>query len=199
MNSENRSAKRGIPLPEYQEVLYWKISEKPLRLVIMNVAGMLLLVPWGGIFFWLAVTLGRLPKSVELSSPSRLLIALSILLLVLVLHELIHGFIMGIFGARPQFGVMWKEAMFYATSPGFAYPRAQYLRVALAPLVVLSLLAVLAIAVLAGTAWTALVAFVATFNAAGSVGDLWIAAVVLRYPSHAYVVDERDGVRIFLL
>ncbi len=198
MNSESREIKRGTPPPGYQEVLYWKISGKPLRLVIMNLVGAFLLVPFGGIFFWLAFTLGRLPKSIELSSPSGLLIALAVLLLMLVLHELVHGVIMGIFGARPQFGMMWKEAMFYATSPGFAYPRRQYLAIALAPLVVISLLAVLAMVLLAGTGWVTLVAFVATFNAAGSIGDLWIATIVLRYPSHTYVVDERDGVRIFL-
>jgi hypothetical protein len=88
--------------------------------------------------------------------------------------------------------------MFYATSPGFAYPRSQFIAVALAPLVVLSLLAILGMVALAGTAWVVLFAFVATFNAAGAVGDMWITAVVLRYPPHAFVVDERDGVRIFL-
>jgi hypothetical protein len=93
---------------------------------------------------------------------------------------------------------MWSKMMFYATSPGFAYPRGKFITVALAPLVVVSLLAILAMALLAGTAWVALLAFVATFNAAGAVGDMWIAAVVLRYPSHAYVVDEKDGMRIFL-
>ena len=198
MNPEKPPVNRGIPPPGYQEALYWKISGKPLRLVILNLLGTILLIPWGGIFFWLAATLGRLPRSIELSSPSRLLIALTVLIMVLILHELVHGVMMLFFGARPHFGIMWKEAMFYATSPGFAYPRGQYLLVALAPLVVISLLAVLAMILLAGTAWVALAAFVAMFNAAGSIGDLWISLVVLHYPAHAYVIDERDGIRIFL-
>ena len=31
-----------------------------------------------------------------------------------------------------------------------------------------------------------------------AIGDLWIAIIVLRYASTAYVIDERDGVRVFL-
>jgi len=51
---------------------------------------------------------------------------------------------------------------------------------------------------LMGTAWVALFAFCATINAGGAIGDLWIAKIVLRYPASAYIMDERDGVRVFL-
>jgi len=30
------------------------------------------------------------------------------------------------------------------------------------------------------------------------VGDLWITTIVLRYPATAYVIDEKDGIRVFL-
>jgi hypothetical protein len=51
---------------------------------------------------------------------------------------------------------------------------------------------------LAGTPWVLPLAVSAAINAAGAVGDLWISRVVLRYPKESFVMDERDGVRIFL-
>lgn len=182
----------------YGEVLYWKISDKLSRILFMNLLSIPLFVFAGGIFMGLAVSLGRMSDSVSSSTPANGLVFLVALPLTLVLHELIHGMSMQIFGAHPKYGFLWKALAFYATSPGFAFPRRQYLIIAVAPLILLSLVAVLLIGLLSGTAWVFVIAFAATLNAAGAIGDLWISAVVLRFPAHAYVVDERDGMRIFL-
>ena len=40
------------------------------------------------------------------------------ILLALGLHELTHGLVMQVFGAKPKYGILWKEMMLYATSPG---------------------------------------------------------------------------------
>jgi hypothetical protein len=53
--------------------------------------------------------------------------------------------------------------------------------------------------ILQGTAWVALLAICGVVNASGAVGDMWITMIVLRYESTAYVMDERDGIRVFLL
>jgi hypothetical protein len=87
--------------------------------------------------------------------------------------------------------------MFYATSPGYAFRRNDYLVVILAPLVGLSLLALMVI-LFAPPEVALLLALCATVNGAGAVGDLWILLITLRYPERAYVMDERDGMRIFL-
>jgi hypothetical protein len=106
---------------------------------------------------------------------------------------------MRLFGARPRYGVLWKYGMFYATAPGYAFQRNEYLCIALAPLAALSVFAVLAMPLLSGSYALWLVVLGATANAAGAIGDLWIAAIVFtRYPPHAFVIDERDGMRIFL-
>ncbi len=186
----------GVP-PGYQEVLYWKISDKPSRLVALQILAIPLLVLTGGIFFGLASILGALPGGFSFSTGGVILAIVSIVLTI-ILHELVHGITMRALGARPQYGVMWDKLMFYATSPGHAYRRAGYIAVALAPLLALSVVAVLGMMLFAGSAWVVLLALCATMNASGAIGDLWILTVVLRYPSHAYVVDERDGVRIFL-
>ena len=43
-----------------------------------------------------------------------------------------------------------------------------------------------------------MIALGAVVNFAGAVGDLWIAWIVFRYPEQVVVVDERDGMRVFL-
>ena len=188
----------GQPPPGYREVLYWKITEKKSRTLLMNLLSFPLFILSSIVFIWLAVNVGRMPKEIDLSIPAAGMPVLLALLLVLVLHELVHGLCMRFFGAHPKYGILWKALAFYATSPGYAFPRWQYLIIALAPLVALSLLAVLLMILLAGTAWVALIAFVAAVNAAGAIGDLWITTIVLRYPAYAYMMDERDGVRVFL-
>ena len=185
-------------LPDnYQEVLYWRVTEKPGRVITLNILGLFLFVVFGSIFSALATSVGKLPSQSEFGLGGISMIIIGILL-TLILHELTHGMVMRMFGARPRYGVLWKQMMFYATSPGFAYSRNNYVVIALAPLVFISVLVVLGMWLLQGTLWVALLAIGGLINASGAVGDMWITALVLRYPATAYVMDERDGVRVFL-
>ena len=156
MSSSNTFS--GKPPNDYQEVLYWRITERTNRILVMN----LLSIPLGLIF------------------------------------GLVFFFFIRIFGAKPRYGVLWKGLMFYATAPGYAFPRNQYLIVSLAPMVSLSLLACLSILLQAGTVYVWLWAIWAMTNGSGTIGDLWITAVALRYPEYAYIIDERDGMRVLL-
>ena len=113
-----------------------------------------------------------------------------------VLHELVHGLTMRVFGARPQYGALLKHLLFYATAPGYGFRRNAYITVALAPLVVLSGLAILGMFLVQGTVWVAPLALCAALNAGGAAGDLWMASMILRYAKTAYIVDERDGFRV---
>jgi len=72
------------------------------------------------------------------------------------------------------------------------------LLIALAPLFILSILVILGIWFMQGTLWVALLAICGTINASGAIGDIWISVIVLRYATTAYVMDERDGIRVFL-
>lgn len=185
-------------LPEnYQEVLYWRITGQPARVIALNLAGLVLFVAFCALFSALAAGLGKMVSSFELGLGAFGILILGVVL-ALTLHELTHGIAMQIFGAKPKYGALWAQMMFYATAPGFAFARNHYVVIALAPLVVLSLLIILGMWLLQGTLWVALLAVAGVMNASGAVGDMWITLIVLRYPTAAYVVDERDGVRIFL-
>jgi hypothetical protein len=185
-------------LPDtYHEVLYWRVTDKPARVVVLQAVGVLLLLVFGVIFFNLAGSLGRMPTQGNIG-PAEIGLLLLAILLTFILHEAVHGLIMRALGARPRYGILWKSAMLYATSPGFSYRRNNYVVISLAPLVVLSALVVLGMWLMQGTLWVALLAVCGAFNASGAIGDVWISTIVLRYAPTARIVDERDGIRVFL-
>ena len=185
-------------LPDgYQEVLYYRLN-KPIRLVVLQILSILLFVVSGLIFWNVAIGLGKLPSRVQIGLTGMILLVVGTLL-TLFLHELTHDVVMQMFGAKPRYGVLWKQAMFCATTPGYAYRRNDYLLVILAPLFILSILVILGMWFAQGNAlWVVLLGICGTINASGASGDLWIAIIVLQYASTAYVMDERDGVRVFL-
>ena len=194
----NHTPNSGTLSNDYQEVLYWTITEKPMRVIAMNILAAFLFVIFGFIFSWLAFNLGKLPSDAGFSlfDLGTIGLGFSGVLLTLGLHDLIQGLTMQIFGEKLKYGIIW-QGILSATSPTYAR-RNSFVVVALAPFVSLSILFVLGMWLLQGTLWVALLGICGIFNAAGAIGDLWITAIVLRYPTAAYVVDERDGVRVFL-
>ena len=188
-------------LPDnYQEVLSWKMTGKPMRVIVLNILGILLFVIFGAIFSSLAVSVGKLTAGGNfMLGLGEMGLAIAGIVLTFILHELTHGLVMQMFGARPKYGIIWKGLMLYATSPGYAYRRNNYVVIALAPFVFISVLVVLGMWILQGTAWVVLLAVCGVLNASGAIGDMWITMIVLRYAATAYVMDERDGIRVFSL
>jgi hypothetical protein len=177
--------------------LYWRLTENVSRVILVQVLGLPLMFLMIFGFGLLAITVGRPPASADMGVPE-LLIILAGIAVMIVLHELAHGLAMWVFGARPRYGILWRQLVFYATAPGFGFRRNSYVVVALAPFVLLSLLGVLGIWALQGTFWVGLISLCAGLNGGGAAGDLWMAAIVMRYPRQAMVVDERDGLRVLL-
>lgn len=187
----------GQPPPGYKEVLTWKISEKAGTTIIMNLLSIPLAIVFGICFFIFTNLFGK-SQEITFEILNFGLILIIGMLVVIALHEFAHGVAMKTFGAPVKYGFLWKGLMFYATSPGHAFQRNRYIVIILAPFVSLSILACLGILVLAGTSLVWLLAVWATINGAAAVGDLWITTIVLRYPSYAYIIDEQDGMRIFM-
>jgi hypothetical protein len=124
--------------------------------------------------------------------PSQL--GLLLVVLILPLHELIHGVVIARYGHKPRYGV--KLFVLFATSDGALFRRNEFVRIALAPLVVISAVgsAIMLFLPFGLGYWIALAI---TLNAAGAIGDLWMTAVALRYDPSALVRDEADSMRIF--
>ena len=178
------------------ELLYWRITETPGRALRINWVALPLALVFGLAFSWFARVYGN-ATTLDSRVSEWMVFALGILVL-LAIHEAIHGILMWAFGARPRFGFWLRGGMFYAKAPGHGFTRHQYLAVVLGPLVILSLLACVGILLLASTTLVWFIALWAVVNAAAANADLWIAAVVLRCPADARIVDEIDGFRVLL-
>ncbi len=87
--------------------------------------------------------------------------------------------------------------MLFATSDGALFRRDEFIRVALAPLVVISTMGGDDHAVSAVRAWPIGLALAVVLNAGGAIGDLWMTTIVLRYGPSALIRDEEDSMRIF--
>lgn len=186
----------GAVPPDYHEVLYWKLTRNVWRLIGINLLALPLALLAGAIFLAFGAWAGaRMSEgAMGLNLPALLLT----IVVTLGLHELAHGLAMMVFGAKPRYGIKLEALALYATAPGYAFTRNQYLIVTLMPLASLSLLAVVGILLLAGTAAVSALVVGAVVNAAGACGDVYMAWLTARYPASAYVIDEEDGMRVFL-
>jgi len=200
MQTINDTIPASGSLPDnYEEVLSWKVTGKPIRVIALNIFGILLFIIFGLFFSSVAFGLGKMPSEGNFRlGLGEMGLAVAGIVVTFVLHELTHGLAMQMFGASPKYGIIWKGLMLYATSPGYAYRRNNYVVISLAPFVFISALAILGMWILQGTAWVALLAICGTVNASGAIGDMWITMIVLRYAVTAYIMDERDGIRVFL-
>lgn len=180
----------------YHQVGYWKLTGNVWRLIGINLLALPLALVAGAVFLTLGAWAS--PPAADQPLGLNLVTLLIVIVLALGLHELTHGLAMMAFGAKPRYGVKLKILALYATAPGYAFTRNQYLTLILAPLASLSLLALAGIVIFAKTALVPALAVGAVANAAGACGDVYMAWLMARYPAVAFVIDEEDGMRVFL-
>jgi hypothetical protein len=129
--------------------------------------------------------------SVTLTAPVLFGMLFSVVLMI-VLHEAVHGLFFWLFtGRRPTFG--FKIYYAYAASPAGTYlRRGQYGWVGLSPLVLLSALGLVLTPLV--PAWgLPLLYFFLVGNASGSIGDVFVIAWLQRLPPETLVQDLGDA------
>jgi hypothetical protein len=122
------------------------------------------------------------------------LLVAALTVLLLVVHEGIHGLVMLAFRARPSFGAVLVGGVvpaLYATSVGHRFSRSQYLAVAAGPAVVISALGFL----LCFGPWGGYLIVPLAIHLGGCVGDLFACGRVLRERPGTEFEDLRDGIR----
>ncbi|WP_049923105.1 DUF3267 domain-containing protein [Halopiger djelfimassiliensis] len=146
----------------------------------------------------LAALQGRALEPIVIAAPSPAAVAgwlaLSCVLVgpVVVLHETLHGVFMARYGGEPGygFGVSYFVLPYaYAETEGTSYTRTQMLVILLAPVVGIT---TLGLAAMVAVPSPVLIVPLAA-NAAGSIGDLWMAGALLQYPSGVRVAGLPDA------
>lgn len=176
---------RHVRLTE-DRLLFWLNVLSVIPIIVMLV----LMAVW-----WAVVSVGRAPGP---EAPVSWWVALvAAIVIVLPLHELLHGVTIAYFGQRVRYGAKLSKGVLYATADQALFRRSEYLTVALAPLVGITLLVMVLMALV--PQWLAYYCGIAAvLNAGGAIGDLWSVGILWRYPASSLVRDEADGFRIYL-
>jgi hypothetical protein len=197
------NATQQLP-PSYQPVETIDVSKDRRLLVLLNIAGMVIMLLAGWVFLMIAASLRGQAVMESLGWLTAhtggwvLGIAAFLVLTVtyILVHEAFHGVFFWLFThSRPKFA--FRGAYAYAAAPGWFVRRNAYLLTALAPLVFMSLIGLLIIA-FGPPAWIFPAWLVVMFNAGGATGDLWVAIRLLRRPARTYICDRGDAVSFFL-
>lgn len=188
--------------PDYHKVGTLDLRTNRRALVLLNIFGALLLVLSGLVFLQIGLWLrpeaaSRL--SFQITSPAefiRIILALlAIIVVMLVVHEAIHGVFFWLFtGSPPAFGIGAGYA--YATAPGWYLPRNQYLLIGLAPLVIISL-GGLALIPVAPVDWFLSLLALVCLNISGAVGDLAVAGWLLTQPPTCLAQDHGAAITLY--
>ncbi len=185
----------------YREAYALRLSSSSRAVVGLNLGAIALLVPAIALFVWPAAARGFIAQDLVFTLTVTLVDALILIgatVGVVLTHEVVHGLVMQAFGARPRYGIKWELLAAYATAAGHLFRRDQFLLVALAPLLTLTpLLWLAAWWAPAGTLWMAL-ALAGILNTVGAVGDLFMSWKALAHPRTALVLDEEDGMRVYV-
>jgi hypothetical protein len=119
-----------------------------------------------------------------------LFVILALIILMLVVHELIHGMFFWLFTReRPKFAL--RSGYAFAAAPNWYLPKFQYIIVGISPLIVISLICVVS-AIFIPATMVPYALFVATFNAAGALGDMIVVAWILGQSTNILVKDQGD-------
>jgi hypothetical protein len=183
--------------PHYREVHYMSINEHGvlLWLNLLSIVPLIIsaLIVFGSLLVYndelgSPLVINALPHSVPT------LAGLAAVFTVLPLHEWIHGLVIARCGHKPRYGV--KLLVLFATSDGALFRRDEFIRVALAPLIVITAVGGLLMLFLPfGLAYW--VGLAVVLNAGGAIGDLWMTTIALRYDPSILIRDEEDSMRIF--
>ncbi|MDZ4765801.1 MAG: DUF3267 domain-containing protein [Chloroflexota bacterium] len=182
--------------PRYDEVRHFVLTA-PRTLMLLNVvslvpmaAVLLLISAW---WTWLATIMPINAATNEVAWWAGVLIALVV---ILPLHELLHGIAIQIVGHHPRYGMNLSKGVLYATADGALFRRNEYIFVALLPLIGITILSMILLPLVAD-GWRVVVLLGAVFNAGGAIGDLWSVWMLRPFARRVVIRDEGDGFRIY--
>jgi len=196
-----RLAQAAINTGQVQRLLVWD-ALAPERLYALARLSLSLFL--AGLAFFLGLNLlayrletGKTSGSLSWSL-ALLVIGANVLayLVVLAVHEGLHGLVFALLGGRPVFGTKLPFAL-YCGAPNQLFTRNAYLAVGLAPFVLISLAGILLILLAPSLAPYVQLALIG--NVSGAAGDLWAVRILLRQPPSVLVQDTATGFEVYEL
>ena len=126
---------------------------------------------------------------------TNMLSALVLTVLILPLHEGIHGLFFWIFSrSRPVFGL--RPLYAYAGAPTWFFPRRQFAITALGPLLVIGAVGLLLL-LLAPISWIFMIVLLVALNTSGASGDVFVFIRLLTSSPTSFTNDTGEVVTFF--
>ena len=161
----------------------YKKTELTVGIVGANIFAIILLIPLSAVGIWLFILKNKTINFTQLSLSDYLLF-LGIFLILIVVHELIHGLSWSVFTKDHfkdiEFGIMWQYLTPYCTCK-VPLLKGQYIFGAVMPLVALGILPMI-IGILINSFPTLIMGILMADSAAGDILIIWN---ILRYKSNA--------------
>ena len=195
-------------LPEgYRLYQSLNLIKDPKLLLTLSMASIVLFVgTWvglGWLFQWLrpGVAYGVVGFSFAITSVpgilSPFLVILGVTLVMLIVHEAIHGIFFRVFtGGRVKFA--FKGAYAYAAAPDWYLPKKPYMVISLAPLVLMTVGGLLAL-LWVPLDWITPIILLLAMNTSGSVGDLYVFLLLTRMEKDVLIQDFGEKMMIYTL
>jgi hypothetical protein len=125
----------------------------------------------------------------------KMLGALGLTVIVLIIHEMIHGLFFWIFSrGMPVFAL--RPLYAYAGAPTWFFPKRQYAITALGPLVIIGAVGLLLL-LLAPISWIPMIAFLVALNTGGAIGDVFVFFRLLKCLPTSLANDTGEVVTFF--
>ena len=121
--------------------------------------------------------------------------AIGLVVLVLIIHEIIHGLFFWIFShGRPVFAL--RPLYAYAGAPTWFFPKRQYAITALGPLIIIGAVGLLLL-LLAPISWMLMIALLVALNTSGAIGDIFVFFRLLKCSQTSFANDTGEVVTFF--
>lgn len=117
------------------------------------------------------------------------------LLVIIVVHELIHGLFFKLFNTEGKVKFGFKNGLAYATSPNSFYSKGKFLVILMAPFIIITLLLffMYLFRLIPPYAFIRL----ASIHASTCVGDFYFSYLVIKAPKNSCVEDTEHGINFY--
>jgi Putative zincin peptidase len=127
--------------------------------------------------------------------PGPVLFLVGLVIVILMVHELIHGFFFWVFTrSRPVFAQRLLYA--YAGAPGWFIPARQFAFVSVSPLVIIDAAGLL-LMLLGPENWVLITAFLIALNTGDAIGDLFVFTRLLKLPLAGLANDTGEVITFY--
>ena len=195
------TAFKGLP-ENYSMVRQINLQSHTRLGIILNLLSLVILVIAGMAAFSILNVLRpgslRLPTQISLGINDGLRLVLwasGLSLLMIVVHEGIHGFFFRII-THENVKYAFRGVYAFAAAPGWYFLRRHYLSICLAPLIIINLFCSAALC-FAPRSWLVPFFYLLIMNIAAASSDMLIAAILFKYPPNTLYQDEGDVFSIY--